>query len=186
MSFIINKNMNNKNRVVKQNNIEEEKRINDKIYGRNVPSFFMQPNLDFRPVSTKYSYFQFKDEYAKSNEKINIVNDYNPHKVFYPGDSKPPFSYYSRNVDTETGLRNQFMALQKADQAVYVPNSTSDLYYSQSHINSTTSEDQKSTFYNLTDSEKYSNHHKIAKFKNNQLFNNNSRLDNYNINHDKR
>lgn len=178
--------MNNFNRVVKQNNIEEEKRLNDKIYGRNVPSFFMQPNFDFRPISTKYSYFQFKDEYEKPKEKINILNDYNPQKVFYPGDCKPPFSYFARNVDTETGLRNQFMALQKADQAVYVPQSTSDLYQSHKHIESTTKNDQKASFYNLLDSEKYVNHHKISQFKNNQLFHNHSRLNIYNINHDKR
>ena len=69
----------------------------------------------------------------KSQRKVNILNDYNPQKVFYPGDCKPPFFSILRNVDTETGLRNQFMALQKADQAVYVPQSTSDLYQSCKH-----------------------------------------------------
>lgn len=176
----------NNQRVLKHNNINEEKQINDKIYGRNVPSFFLQPNLDFRPISTKYSYFQFKDEYEKPNEKIQILNNYNPETVFYPGDCKAPFSYFSKNIDTETNLRNQFMALQKADQSVYVPNSTSDLYLSHSSVESTRKDNMKSEFYKLSDLEKYSNHSKISNFKDKQLFNNDSRAINYNISKDSR
>tara|TARA_B100000963_G_scaffold4346_2_gene3343 strand:- start:1749 stop:2288 length:540 start_codon:yes stop_codon:yes gene_type:complete len=175
----------NSHRFLKHNNIKEEKLQNDKLYGRNVPSFFIQPNIDFRPISTKYSYFQIEDEYAKSNEKIKILNDYDPKNVFFPGDSKPPFSYFARNVDTETDLRNQFMALQKADQAVYVPSSTSDLYNSISNVSSR-NEDKEPNFYKLTDNEKYQNHSKISQFRENSLFHNNTRLSNYNIKKDKR
>ena len=176
----------NSQRYLNHNNIQEEKLKNDKLYGRNVPSFFLQPNFDFRPISTKYSFFQIKDEYAKSNEKINILNDYDPKNVFFPGDSKPPFSYFARNVDTETDLRNQFMALQKCDQAVYVPNSRSDLYNSTSNISSTSNEYKEPQFYKLSDQEKYQGHSKISQFKSNNLFHNNTRLSNYSLNKDKR
>ena len=49
--------MNNTNntRYIKHENIENEKNMNERLYGRNVPSFFLQPNIDFRPISTKYS-----------------------------------------------------------------------------------------------------------------------------------
>lgn len=178
--------MNSQQRFLKVNNIEQEKQLNDKLYGRNVPSFFLQPNLDFRPVSTKYSHFQIMDEYAKSNEKVNILSEYNPERVFYPGDSKPPFSYFARNIDKETDLRNQFMALQNADQAVYVPNSTSDLYNSLSNVSSTNTEYKDPAFYKLNDNEKYSNHKKTNNFNNNKMFYNTTRLNNYNINNDNR
>ena len=39
-----------------------------------------------------------------------------------------PFSGFVENVDVESVLRNQIFALQKNDQAVYVPSSKSDLY----------------------------------------------------------
>ena len=35
---------------------------------------------------------------------------------------------YGINVDNESKLRNQFFALQKGDNHLYVPSSTSDLY----------------------------------------------------------
>ena len=37
-------------------------------------------------------------------------------------------SGFFNNVNTESLLRNQFFALQKSDQSVYVPSSNSDLY----------------------------------------------------------
>ena len=177
------------NRYIKRNNVTEEELQNNKIYSRNIPSFFLQPNIDFRPVSTKFSYFQFMDEQPKSNVNINKLPNYNPEKIFFPGDRKPHFSYFSMNVDKETSLRNQFMALQSCDQAVYVPNSNSDLYNSLSNtISSTNIEYKEPQFYTLNDTEKYSSNHKTSLLnnQNNQLFNNNTRLNNYNMNTDNR
>ena len=48
--------------------------------------------------------------------------------MFYPGTRKPHFCGFAQNVDLESSLRNQFFALQKADQAKYVPNSNSNMY----------------------------------------------------------
>ena len=53
---------------------------------------------------------------------------YNVGLVFNPGDRMAPFAGFVENVDVESVLRNQIFALQKNDQAVYVPSSKSDLY----------------------------------------------------------
>jgi hypothetical protein len=53
---------------------------------------------------------------------------YSPKTCFAPLTRKPPFSGFAANVDTESLLRSQFFALQRAEQAVYIPSSKSDLY----------------------------------------------------------
>tara|TARA_X000000950_G_C13619676_1_gene538856 strand:+ start:45 stop:599 length:555 start_codon:yes stop_codon:yes gene_type:complete len=176
--------MNSNQRVIKLNNIDEEKSVNDKLYGRNIPSFFLKPNFDFRPVPTKYTFFDFVTEKPKSKEEITPLNDYSVEKVFYPGDSKPPFSYFSKNIDHETNLRNQFMALQKNDQAFYVPSSNSDLYVSKGDVSSSDMMCRTPNFYKLPDEEIYLNSKKNLELKNmnSNLFNNNTRLNYYNDN----
>lgn len=88
--------------------IQESKERNDKIYGRNIPSMYVQPQFDLRPISTKYSHFQLGDEIKKPNEKIDIYPDYDPKIVFNPGNRPPPFSYFAKNIDVETNLRNSY------------------------------------------------------------------------------
>jgi hypothetical protein len=53
---------------------------------------------------------------------------YNVHQVFNPGNTESPWSGFASNINKESELRNQVYALQKCSQAVYVPNSNSDLY----------------------------------------------------------
>jgi hypothetical protein len=53
---------------------------------------------------------------------------YNVDEVFNPGNTQSPWSGFASNINTESELRNQVYALQKCSQAVYVPNSNSDLY----------------------------------------------------------
>jgi hypothetical protein len=48
--------------------------------------------------------------------------------VFNPGNTKSPWSGFVTNINLESELRNQVYALQSCSQAVYVPNSKSDLY----------------------------------------------------------
>ena len=87
-------------------NIQEEKEINDKIYGRNIPSMYLQPNLDLRPIPTKYRHFQLNEERELPSENLIIYPDYDPKINFNPGNRMPPFSYFAKNVDVETNLRN--------------------------------------------------------------------------------
>lgn len=54
--------------------------------------------------------------------------DYSAADTFAAVQRTAPFRGFIRNIDTESALRSQFFALQRGDQAVYVPSSQSDLY----------------------------------------------------------
>lgn len=101
---------------------------NTRIYDRNLPSSMLQPYLDVRAVSTKYSILPVVDPRKKNSVKLNVQPTYNVGRTFNPGNDSGPWSGYASEVNTESELRNQIYALQKCSQSVYVPNSTSDLY----------------------------------------------------------
>ena len=101
---------------------------NTRIYDRNIPSQMLQPYLDVRPVMTKYSYLPIVDPRKELNVKMPQMPTYNSQTVFNPGNTQSPWSGFASNVNLESELRNQVFALQKCSQAVYVPNSNSDLY----------------------------------------------------------
>ena len=109
-------------------NSQMQEQTNKRIYDRNIPSQMLQPYLDVRPVMTKYSYLPIVDPRKQINVKLNQSPTYNVHSTFNPGNTQSPWSGFSSNINTESVLRNQVYALQKCSQAVYVPNSTSDLY----------------------------------------------------------
>jgi len=106
--------------------IHEE--TNTRIYDRNIPSQMLQPYIDVRPVMTKYSYLPIVDPRKTINVPLMQMPTYNVDKVFNPGNATAPWSGFASNINTESELRNQIYALQKCSQAVYVPNSSSDLY----------------------------------------------------------
>ena len=101
---------------------------NSRIYERNIPSQPLQPYIDVRAVSTKYSYLPIVDPRKNISVPLIRLPDYSPHKVFNPGNTTSPWSGFASNVNLESELRNQVYALQKCSQSVYVPNSNSDLY----------------------------------------------------------
>ena len=104
--------------------------LNNRISARNVPSMPIAPNFDPRPVPTKYEIFPIINHRASANEVI--LQSYLPYSVqddFNPGNSRGPPNTFLRNIDSESNLRNLGVALQHgADQGVYVPSSTSDMY----------------------------------------------------------
>jgi hypothetical protein len=102
-------------------NIDYDNELNLRLSKRNIPSSPLQPLYDIRPVSTKYTLFHTVDKKEPQN------TDYNYNNVFNPGFRAPP-NYYFQNIDRESILRNQFAALQKSDQSVYVPELNSNLY----------------------------------------------------------
>jgi hypothetical protein len=115
--------------MIKQECVQDiHKETNERIYYRNIPSQVLQPYLDVRPVMTKYSFFPIVDPRKEVNVKLNQTPVYNPHKVFNPGNTQSPWSGFASNINRESELRNQIYALQKCSQAVYVPQSNSDLY----------------------------------------------------------
>jgi hypothetical protein len=99
---------------------------NSRLTDRLIPSQNLQPYVDVRPVSTKYSFLPVVDPRKKSH--VPLVNNpkFNVNKVFNPGNTQSPWSGFEVNLESE--LRNQIHPLQKSSQAVYVPSSTSDLY----------------------------------------------------------
>ena len=101
---------------------------NIRLYNRNIPSHTLQPYLDVRPVMTKYSIMPIVDPRKKCNIPLIQQPDYDTNQVFNPGNTQSPWSGFMNNINVESELRNQIFALQKCSQAVYVPNSNSDLY----------------------------------------------------------
>ena len=101
---------------------------NQRIYDRNIPSVPLQPYLSVHPASTKYSIMPIVDPRRKLNVPLQVMPMFNPFTQFNPGNDEGPYSGYATNINIESELKNQIYALQSCDQAVYVPNSKSDLY----------------------------------------------------------
>ena len=97
--------------------------LNVRLNQRNIPTRSLKPNFDFRPQPTKYMDFQVIDNDIGTNVPLMKYSKYG----FNPGD-RGPTDDFLRNIDLETYLRNQYMALQRNSQAVYVPKLNSDLY----------------------------------------------------------
>ena len=112
--------------IIRVSKIHEQ--TNTRIYDRNIPSQMLQPYLDVRPVMTKYSYLPIVDPRKELNVKMTQMPTYNSQVVFNPGNTQSPWSGFASNVNLESELRNQIFALQKCNQAAYVPSSNSDLY----------------------------------------------------------
>lgn len=123
--------MNNQNQNECNSKIQETTNI--RIYDRNIPSQTLQPYLDVRPVLTKYSYLPIVDPRRRIGVPLKQQPTYNAHTVFNPGNTTSPWSGFAANINKESELRNQIYALQKCSQAVYVPNSSSDLYQYKFH-----------------------------------------------------
>lgn len=108
-------------------NLEYDNELNVRMNERYFPSSRLQPNFNPRPTSTKYVKYPVNSDIFSQNG-LHSYKRYNPTQVFYPGTSKAPVEFALDNVDVESNLRNQFMALQKNDQAKYIPSSHSSLY----------------------------------------------------------
>ena len=72
--------------------------------------------------------FGVQDKHPNVDVPIKKEAIYNISTTFNPGNSQSPWSGFATNVNTESKLRNQFFSLQTAAQAVYIPDSSSDLY----------------------------------------------------------
>ena len=115
------------NNTFKVCNIEYDNTLNKRIVDRYFPNQSLQPNLDPRPSSTKYQKYPFI-KIEKNSVNLNKYPYFNPEKTFYTGNAKAPIHFVMDSVDTESRLRNQFFALQKNDQAQYIPSLNSSLY----------------------------------------------------------
>jgi hypothetical protein len=136
---------------VRLQNFEKLDSINRDLYTRNIPSSTIQPNFNPRPVNTKYSMLPTIDHRKEANVPIINKGNYNNEQIFNPGTAKPHYSGYATNVDKESTLRNQFFALQAADQAKYIPSSNSDLYMNPINFQTVPQDLQESTLFREPD-----------------------------------
>lgn len=109
-------------------NSERVEELNNRIAERNIPSHQLQAQFDIRPVSSKYAFMPIYDRRAIPTVPIERMPTYNLAETFNPGNAAAPWSGYATNIDDDSRLRNQFFALQKCDQAAYIPPTTSDMY----------------------------------------------------------
>jgi hypothetical protein len=101
--------------------------LNSRILDRVRPDSVLAPNFDVRPIPTKYARFPVIDRLTIPKVGIRGEPDYSVDR-FAPTQSRGPVSGFFTHVDDESGLRNQFFAIQSAPQAAYIPDSKSDLY----------------------------------------------------------
>jgi hypothetical protein len=105
--------------------------LNTRLGERQITDQPLQPNYNPRPVPTKYSHFPIIDRRkAPPQTQLNNYLEYSAKTNFAPITSRSgPVDTYFRNIDSESVLRNQYFGLQHgAEQAVYVPESNSNLY----------------------------------------------------------
>ena len=109
--------------------LQRTEELNDRINSRYIPDTQLQPNINFRPVPTKYSIFPIINRRTPTIIPNKRYLDHNVEFNFNPGNCNGPVSGYMNNVDKEMQLRNQFFALQKGgDKGTFIPNRSSDLY----------------------------------------------------------
>jgi hypothetical protein len=119
------------NDFIEQSASQRTDTINNRTFQRNIPSQTLQPYLDARPVSTKYSYMPIVDPRTPSNVHLNQMSTFDVEQTFNPGNARSPWSGYASSVNKESELRNQIYAHQSCSQSVYVPSSKSDLFHVQ-------------------------------------------------------
>jgi len=108
--------------------------LNKRIRSRQFPDFPLEPQYDFRPVSTKYQ--TYSKPSLSHKPPTQVYMEHNVSMNFNPGTRNGPWKTYATNIDTESVLRNyafgvnptERMPIKTAIQSLYVPNTTSDLY----------------------------------------------------------
>ena len=121
-------NINNNNLNVKLQNFEKQNNINNNIFSRNFSNIDLEPQLSFRPSSSKYQVMPILENVKENKIMKKDYETFNSSNVFFPGTSKPHFNGFAIGIDRESVLRNQFFALQKGDQHQYIPSTGSNLY----------------------------------------------------------
>ena len=102
--------------------------INKRIRQSNIPSHRLQPAFGIESIQTRQTIMGMVDNHRESTVPINNYPFYDMKTVFNPGTGAAPFSGYAINVDLESELKNQTIALQRNDSGSYIPSSNGGLY----------------------------------------------------------
>lgn len=114
---------------VYQCNIQRSNELNNRIYERNMPSEPLKSEISFRPEQTKYTILGEDEGYRKEScQPREKYANFEPSKIFTPGNGGAPWYGFASNINNESTLRNQFFALQKCDLAKWIPSTNSELY----------------------------------------------------------
>ena len=105
-----------------------DEQLNQRLNTRYFPTQELQPNFSPRSVPTQYTHFMKEDPKLQADVPLYNYKPFETSSVFYPGTTKGPVHRALQQVDLESLLENRFMALQKNDQAYYIPSQKSDLY----------------------------------------------------------
>jgi len=111
-----------------QCNMERTDELNTRINYRSCTTNTLPATYDVRPISTKFDLMPITDRQPVSNVPVQKQQVFNTEQSFYPGTQQGPWSGMVSNVNLESELRNQTIALQNNPIATYVPSSNSDLY----------------------------------------------------------
>ena len=139
---------------VKLQNFDKQDSINKAIIDRQITETGLEPNLDFRPIPTKYNHFSIFGEVNQATKPAYPVYDIK--SMYNSGNKMSHFSGFSNNVDSESVLQNRVYALQNDSRAVYVPESNSSLYNSYVPNQITTNKDIDN--YHVFNSTTFNNH----------------------------
>jgi hypothetical protein len=103
--------------------------MNKGILDRRFPDVALKPNIDFRPVPTKYTFFQIpKTEKPESKNYLQHYVETN----FAPVHSNGPVKTCPTHIQIENELRGQTVPLHKGDIHIkHIPSMKSDLYAKQ-------------------------------------------------------
>lgn len=107
---------------------DERKAMNYQILNRHFPEIPLKPNINVRPVSTKYTLFPIVDGRINSTDKKNYLEHYTETN-FAPIESSGPVNLSSNHINTSSELKGLNVPLHKGDLPMqYVPSLNSDMY----------------------------------------------------------
>lgn len=101
--------------------------LNQRLFDRNIPDAPLRPKFGMSQQHTRYTQYYSYDTQHRQPCNRDGYREFSTESVFYPGDARAPIEGF--NVDLETELRNQKVALQRGEQGVWVPSSNSELYH---------------------------------------------------------
>jgi len=97
--------------------------VNNRINDRQGVTHEMEPVFDPRPDYTRGGLTVREHSIPLKN-----YENYNPETMFVPMTRPGPFKGYATRIHLENELRGQFFALQRSENAAFMPSTQSDLY----------------------------------------------------------
>lgn len=103
--------------------------MNRRIFARNIPSAPLQPNLDVRPIPTKYVVLPIVNGYPEPPPILTPpIPTFNISEVFNPGTRAGPWSGFAANIDAESCLRTKAHQVYNNPDNIYMPDSSDRVY----------------------------------------------------------